>query len=278
LHAFYDLDTPITLGKLKKGDVEYLRRDQIPEFDLYLSFTGGRALDEIANRWGARAAVPLYGCVDPDVHFRVEIPKPYHCKLSYMGTYAPDRQQKLQELFLDAAQALPGEVFVLAGSMYPQNGNGDFQCPPNVRRYEHVGPQDHSALYSSSGATLNITRAEMAAYGHCPSGRLFEAAACGTPILSDEWDGLEDFFSRDEIFIVRNTESVLEALDSSQEELQQRATRARARTLEEHTGDRRALDLLNAIEGVSSIRYKAAEASQQMQAQTQTEHHAEWAK
>jgi spore maturation protein CgeB len=274
LHLFYDLDTPITLGKLERGDVEYLRRDQIPEFDLYLSFTGGKALDEIVHGWGARAAAPLYGCVDPEMHFRINIPKPYHCKLSYMGTHAPDRQQKVQDLFLDAARALPGEVFVLAGSMYPQNGDGGFYCPPNVRRYEHVGPHDHSALYSSSAATLNITRGEMAAYGHCPSGRLFEAAACGTPIFSDEWEGLEEFFGRDEIFIVYNTESVLAALGSSEKEMQRRAQRARARTLEENTGDRRARDLINAIEGISSIRYKAAEVKQQMQ----TEDQAEWAK
>jgi spore maturation protein CgeB len=134
LHVFYDLDTPITLGRLNQSDTEYLRRDQIPEFDLYLSFTGGRALRELVHTWNAREAVALYGCVDPEVHCRIDIPKPYHCKFSYMGTHATDRQQKLTELFLHPARALPGEVFVLAGSLYPQNGEGGFACPPNVRR------------------------------------------------------------------------------------------------------------------------------------------------
>jgi spore maturation protein CgeB len=248
LHVFYDLDTPITLGGLKHGDTDYLRRDQIPAFDLYLSFTGGRALNELRDHWAAREVHPLYGCVDPEVHFRVDIPKPYHCKLSYMGTHATDRQRKLEQLFLEPARALQGEVFVLAGSLYPKNGEAGFDCPPNVRRYEHVGPQDHSALYSSSGATLNITRAEMAAYGYCPSGRLFEAAACSTPILSDEWEGLNKFFSADEIIIVRDTESVLYALTSGDSNLQSMAERARERTLDQHTGDHRARELLNAIE------------------------------
>lgn len=252
LHVFYDLDTPITLGKLKHGDTEYLRRDQIPEFDLYLSFTGGRALDELLMDWNAREVAPLYGCVDPEVHFRIEIPKPYHCKFSYMGTYAADRQQKLVELFLEPARMMPGEVFVLAGSLYPQNSDAGFQIPPNVRRYEHVGPHDHSALYSSSRATLNITRGEMAAYGHCPSGRLFEAAACGTPIISDSWEGLTEFFGDDEIFIATDTDSVLTALTSSHAELLSRAQRARERTLDQHTGDHRAKELIEAIERVSS--------------------------
>jgi spore maturation protein CgeB len=252
LHVFYDLDTPITLGRLSQADLEYLRRDQIPEFDLYLSFTGGRALRELVNEWNAREVVALYGCVDPEVHFRIEVPKPYHCKLSYMGTHAADRQKKLQELFLKPARALPGEVFVLAGSLYPQNGEAGFDFPPNVRRYEHVGPHDHAALYSSSGATLNITRAEMAAYGYCPSGRLFEAAACGTPLLTDEWEGLNEFFSRDEVLVVPDTESVLQALASGDEQRQARAKRARERTLDQHTGDHRARQLVNAIEHASN--------------------------
>jgi spore maturation protein CgeB len=270
LHVFYDLDTPITLGRLKDGDTDYLRRDQIPAFDLYLSFTGGRALNELRDDWGAREVNALYGCVDPEMHFRIEIPRPYHCKLSYMGTHAADRQKKLEQLFIEPARALPGEVFVLAGSLYPKNGEAGFHCPPNVRRYEHVGPQDHSALYSSSGATLNITRAEMAAYGYCPSGRLFEAAACGTPILTDEWEGLNEFFGADEIFIVRDTESVLHALTSGNSDLQSRAERARERTLDQHTGDHRASELVGAIERAGN---RATDFDEQ-----RTEWGAEWVK
>ena len=160
-HVFYDLDTPITLGNLRKGDVEYLRADQIPGFDLYLSFTGGAVLGELRNTWGARATAALYGSVDPEVHRRIEVPRPYHCMLSYMGTYAADRQKKVEELFLQPAAEMPGEVFVLAGSLYPhdpKDGSPLFPCSDNVRRFPHVGPGDHAALYSMSRATLNIAR------------------------------------------------------------------------------------------------------------------------
>ena len=248
---FYDLDTPITLGNLRKGEVEYLRADQIPEFDLYLSFTGGRVLSELRETWNARRVAPLYGSVDADVHKRISIPPQYHCAFSYMGTYSADRQAKVEELFLAPAASMPGEVFVLAGSLYPhdpKDGSPLFPCPHNVRRFPHVGPGDHAALYSSSRATLNITRGEMAAAGHCPSGRLFEAAACGTPLLTDDWDGLDEFFAKDEVFVVRDREDVLRTLALPSAELGRVATRARARTLEEHTGTQRAKQLLRAIE------------------------------
>jgi spore maturation protein CgeB len=251
LHVFYDLDTPITLKQLRKAYVEYLRVEQIPEFDLYLSFTGGEILRELEQQWDARHAAALYGSVDPDVHKRVEVPKQYHCALSYMGTYATDRQKKLEELFLAPAAAMPGEVFVLAGSLYPhdpKDGSPTFPCPQNVRRFPHVGPGDHAALYSMSRATLNITRADMVEAGWCPSGRLFEAAACGTPLLTDEWEGLHEFFAPDELFVVKNTEDVLRTLQISSEDLGAVAARAKQRTLDEHTGAQRARQLVATIE------------------------------
>lgn len=248
LHVFYDLDTPITLKHLRDGDVDYLRRDQIPEFDMYLSFTGGSALDELRNQWRAKAVVPIYGCVDPDVHFRVEVPQQHRCFFSYMGTYAADRAEKLNRLFLAPAQMLPQENFVLAGSMYPWN----MGLPPNVTHFDHVGPADHSALYSSSRATLNITRAEMAQYGYCPSGRLFEAAACGTPIVSDNWEGLNEFFGSEEILIANSTADVLSALTIDDGQLAGIAARARQRTLDEHTGTHRAQQMLAALDAAKS--------------------------
>lgn len=263
VHVFYDLDTPITLNNLRKGDVEYLRGEQIPQFDLYLSFTGGSILSELENVWGVRRAIALYGSVDPDVHKRIEVPKPYHCALSYMGTYAADRQAKVEELFLAPAAAVPGEVFILAGSLYPhdhKDGSPTFPCPSNVRRFPHVGPADHAALYSMSRATLNITRAEMAAAGHCPSGRLFEAAACATPLLTDDWSGLHDFFARDELFVVHDRNDVLRTLSLSDGELAQVAAKAKARTLDEHTGTQRAKELIAAIESITCRRSVTVEA------------------
>jgi len=245
LHVFYDLDTPITLAQLSNEEFEYLRPDQVAQFDLYLSWCGGEILDQLESRWGARKALPLYGCVDPEVHTRVPVPEPYRCSLSYMGTYAADRQLKFQELFLEPVRRLPDKTFVLAGSMYPQ----DLAWPSNLRRYEHVSPHDHPALYSGSRCTLNLTRDEMARAGYCPSGRLFEAASCGTPILSDWFRGLHQFFvPGEEILVARETVDVVKALSLPDEELGRLARRARQRTLDEHTGDQRAGQLIRYLE------------------------------
>ena len=253
LRIFYDLDTPITLEKLTAG-TEYLRAEQVPGFDLYLSWCGGGLLGEIEHRWGARKALPLYGCVDPSVHTRVVVPDEYRCLMSYMGTYAADRQQKLETLFLEPVRRRPQDTFVLAGSMYPQ----ETEWPANLRRWEHVSPHDHPALYSGSRFTLNLTRGAMARGGYCPSGRLFEAAACATPIISDWFEGLNHFFAPgEEIFVVHDTDDVLGALDASDEQLALVAKQARERTLAEHSGDRRAAQLVSYLEDATARRARA---------------------
>jgi spore maturation protein CgeB len=245
LRVFYDLDTPITLEKLAASNCEYLRADHVPGFDLYLSWCGGSLLSELEHRWHAQRVRALYGCVDPETHARVEVPDPYRCRMSYMGTYAADRQQKFEQLFLHPVRQRPADRFVLAGSLYPE----DTAWPENLWRYPHVSAHDHPALYSGSRLTLNLTRDAMARAGYCPSGRLFEAAACGTPIVSDWFEGLEDFFrSGKEILIARDVDDVLNALDLSDEELLHIATRARERTLAEHTGDHRAQQLISYLE------------------------------
>lgn len=241
LHVFYDLDTPITLNALDGDGAEYLRREQIGRFDLYLSFTGGAVLRKLEREYGARLARPLYGCVDPDAYQRVGTNGDFCSSLSYLGTYAPDRQTKLDELFLEPARRRPDQQFVLAGSMYPW----EWSWPPNVKRFEHVAPAEHAALYSSSRATLNITRQVMADSGFCPSGRFFEAAACSTPILTDWWEGLDSFFDpREELCVVRTAADVIACLDADDTEFRSKAERARIRTLAEHTGERRAEQLL----------------------------------
>lgn len=245
LRVFYDLDTPITLSRLQRGPIEYLRPDQIPEYDLYLSFTGGAIIEELEERWGARLAQPLYGCVDPEVYRRVEERVDFRCHLSHLGTYAPDRQQKLDALFLEPSRRMRDRRFLLAGSLYPW----EWQWGANVRKLEHVAPAEHPAFYSSSRATLNITRREMAEAGWCPSGRFFEAAACGTPILTDWWEGLESFFTPgEELCVVSEADQVVAALTAAPGELRQMAHRARQRALEEHTGDARAGQLLRYCE------------------------------
>lgn len=243
--VFYDLDTPVTLNKLATGKTDYIRREQLSRFDLVLSWTGGRALESLRREYGVKMARPLFGCVDPDSYMRVAPRKEFRCELSYMGTYAPDRQQKLDALFLEPSRRRSDSQFLLAGTLYPWQ----WQWPLNVRRLDHVSPNDHPALYSSSRLTLNITRAEMAASGYCPSGRFFEAAACGTPIVTDWFDGLDVFFTPSrEIFVAQTADDVLQAIDTSDDELRSVSDQARQRTLDEHTGDRRADELLQYLD------------------------------
>lgn len=244
LCVFYDLDTPVTLAALESGQrPEYLSERGLVDFDLVLSFTGGPALELLRRRLGARHVAPLYGHVDPALHRPVAPDDRYRCQLSYLGTYASDRQAKVDELFIEAAKALPGQRFVLGGAMYP----GGF--PDNVVHHAHVPPAEHGTFFCSSRATLNVTREAMARLGHCPSGRLFEAAACGVPLLSDRFDGLERFFEPGrEIEVVETRADVLKALARSDRELRLQAERARERVLAEHTGEHRAAELVRLLE------------------------------
>jgi spore maturation protein CgeB len=241
IRAFYDLDTPVTLDGLEHGEIaEYLPAGGLGDFDLVLSFTGGRALDELRSRLGARYAVPLYGSVDPDEHRPAMPREEFRAALSYLGTYAADRQAALEQLFLGAARLRPQDRFLIGGAQYPES----FPWLENVAFVRHVPPPLHPDFFSSCRATLNLTRGVMARYGYCPSGRLFEAAACGVPILSDSWQGLETFFEPGrELLCVRTAEDVSAALDRSDEELRRMATLARERTLAEHTGDCRVREL-----------------------------------
>jgi spore maturation protein CgeB len=250
LRVYYDLDTPITLRSLGTGDIDYLSRGQIPAFDLVLSFVGGPALAELEQKHGARMARPLYGCVDPNEYRRVDPSPEFACDLSYMGTYAPDRQQKVEELFLQPARRHGAKRFILAGSMYPWERRWwERDWPENVRCTDHVPPEAHPRFYSSSRMTLNLTREQMAGNGWCPSGRFFEAAACGTPLISDWWDGLDWFFDVvHDIRVVARAEHVEQALAMSDHELHSLAARARQRTLDDHTGCVRARQLLLYLE------------------------------
>lgn len=186
--AFYDIDTPVTLAALARGDCEYISPGLIPGYDLYLSFTGGPVLEMIEERYGAPSARALYCSADTDT-YRPQRTAP-RWELSYLGTYSPDRQPLLEALLLTPARRMPGRRFAVAGPQYPDT----IAWPENVERIEHVGPQDHAAFYGASRWTLNITRADMVAAGYSPSVRLFEAAACATPIISDRWTGIEEIF------------------------------------------------------------------------------------
>jgi spore maturation protein CgeB len=241
IKAFYDLDTPVTLAGLHSGgEIAYMPSRGLGDFDLVLSYTGGRALDELKSRLGARMVAPLYGSVDPENHRPVPMREEFRSTLSYLGTYAEDRQEALTRLFLAPAGRLPGETFLIGGALYPEGQS----WPENVALLRHVPPPDHPAFFCSSRATLNVTRGVMAKYGYCPSGRLFEAAACGVPLLSDEWEGLDSFFALGtEMLPVSSANEVVNALSLSDRELRSIADAARERTLAEHTGACRVQEL-----------------------------------
>jgi spore maturation protein CgeB len=235
LRVFYDLDTPVTLWRLDHGQaVDYVGLRGYSDFDLVLSYTGGRALAELRTVLGARRAVPLYGSVDPAVHKPVPPQERYVAALSYMGTWSADRDEALRNLFIGPARRRPESPFVIGWSQYTH----DFPWLPNIFFLSHVPPAEHSAFYCSSEITLNATRGPMAAMGYCPSGRLFEAAACGVPILSDSWEGL----------VAHSTAEAVEAMARPREELARIGRAARQRTLACHTADVRVEEFENIVE------------------------------
>lgn len=239
---FYDIDTPVTVASLRSGDAAYLRRDQVPAFAGYLSFTGGPFLHDVLEaELGAQAAHPLYCSVDPE-RYRATPPDPaLIADLAYMGTYAPDRQPVVERFLVDVARRLPDRSFIVAGPQYPD----DVRWPENVRHIPHLPPARHAAFYSSARWQLNATRADMVAAGWSPSVRLFEAGAVGAPIISDSWPGIDRMFVRGaEILLPEDTRQVLEILTGTRdEERREIGSAMRARILAEHTADRRAREL-----------------------------------
>ncbi len=238
VRAFYDIDTPVTLAALDRGDCAYLSADQIPGYDLYLSFTGGPTLLRLERQYGAPMARALHCCVDPALY----APRrdPVRWDLSYLGTYSADRQPVLDRLLIEPAQRAPHLRFAVAGPQYP----ADIAWPANVERFEHVSPPDHPEFYGVSRWTLNVTRADMVRAGWSPSVRLFEAAACGTPLISDRWDGLEAVLrpGRD-VLLAETADDVLailgEGVPGRRDAL---AAQARARVLAHHTAAHRAAE------------------------------------
>jgi spore maturation protein CgeB len=237
--AFYDIDTPVTLAKLERNDYEYLTPNLIPDYDVYFSFTGGPTLDLLIERYGSPAAKALYCSVDPEAYPMLDREKRWD--LSYLGTYSPDRQPTLERLLIEPARTAPHLRFAVAGPQYPI----EIDWPENVERIDHVPPNEHPTFYAQSRYTLNVTRADMIRAGYSPSVRLFEAAACGTPIISDQWEGLETLLEPDrEILIARTPDDVLDVLSTwSDEQRGALGARARHRILKEHTSAHRAASM-----------------------------------
>ncbi|MGN6849331.1 MAG: bifunctional glycosyltransferase/UDP-glucuronate decarboxylase [Sphingomicrobium sp.] len=250
--AFYDIDTPVTLAKLERRDFEYLSPDLIPGYDLYLSFTGGPTLRRIERQFGAPMARALYCSVDADSYRPLQQPKKWD--LSYLGTYSDDRQPTLEQLLIEPARRLPHLNFCVAGPQYPES----IDWPANVERIEHLPPAEHPAFYAASLYTLNVTRADMIAAGWSPSVRLFEAAACATPVISDTWDGLGSLFEPDrEIILADSSEQVIEQLQSDCNS-SMIGEAARKRVLATHTAAHRAAELESQIEEAAGAKTHGA--------------------
>lgn len=237
--AFYDIDTPVTLSRLSRGSCDYLTYDLMSRYRMYLSFTGGPTLDLIENEHGSPMARPLYCSVDPELYFPEDVEEKWD--LGYLGTYSPDRQPSLQQLLCDPARQWRDGRFIVAGPQYPQS----IVWPDNVERVEHLAPHLRRAFYNAQRFTLNVTRADMLRAGFSPSVRLFEAAACGTPIISDYWEGLSSVFAiGTEILTAWEPHEVTYYLRELPEEMRRDlGARARDRVMREHTAAHRALEL-----------------------------------
>ncbi len=238
--AFYDIDTPVTLRAIEQDAAPYLERSQVPRFDLYLSFTGGPTLQRLEREFGAQRARALYCSADVGTYF-VEPNASKGCDLGYLGTYSADRQPALDELLIGPAWAWPEGRFVMAGAQYPTS----VITPRNVERIVHINPAGHRSFYNRLRFTLNVTRRDMVDAGYSPSVRLFEAAACGTPIISDEWPGLSTILTPGrEVLIARNAREVLSCLrETPESERIAIGLRARERVLDSHTSQHRAIEL-----------------------------------
>ena len=247
--TFYDIDTPVTLAKLAARDHEYLSPELIPRYGLYLSFSGGPTLGRIESKYGSPAARPLYCSIDPELYYPEE-GGTQRWALGYLGTYSEDRQPTLERLLLEPARTDPSEQMVVAGPQYPAS----IAWPGNVERIEHLPPAEHRRFYNAQRFTLNVTRAEMIRAGHSPSVRLFEAAACGVPIISDSWPGLENFFvPGEEILLADTAAEVGEILrGTSRQAAREIGGRARQRVLAGHTAAHRAAELETLLAGAGA--------------------------
>jgi spore maturation protein CgeB len=247
---FWDVDAPATLASMEETteQAENPLRKLIPTYDMVFTYGGGQPVIDRYAALGARSCVPIYNALDPETH-HPEPPRPeLACDLAFLGNRLPDREARVEEFFFRAVEALPERAFLLGG-----NGWEDRVAKlGNVRYLGHVAPGDHNALNRSALAVLNVSRESMATNGWSPATRVFEAAGAGACLLTDEWQGVEDFLAPgEEVLVVRDGAEVAELLSGLDPE------RARAiggaaleRVLAEHTYDRRAEQVEAILEGV----------------------------
>jgi spore maturation protein CgeB len=233
---FWDVDAPATIGRLHLDSNDPFR-EQIPRYDGILTYGGGPVIRDEYLQLGAHHYYSIYNGLDPDTHHPVLFDPDLQCDVMFLGNRLPDREQRVDELFLAAAQLAPEKQFVLGGE-----GWGDKSVPPNVRWIGHVSTHDHNRLNCSASMVMNINRSSMASCGFSPPTRVFEVAGAGACMLCDEWPGLEDcFHAGREILVVRSAQDVVDALDNYDATARRQIGAAfRARALRDHTYAQRA--------------------------------------
>jgi spore maturation protein CgeB len=234
--VFWDVDAPATLARLEDDPEDALRR-LVPQYDLVFTYGGGDAVVERYLALGARDCMPIYNAVDPETHHPAEPDGRFEADLVFLGNRLPDRERRVEEFFLAAAERAPERSFVLGGS-----GWSDKPLPANVRLLGHVGTGEHNALNSTPLAVLNVTRDSMVANGWSPATRVFEAAGAGACLITDAWPGIELFLEPDrEVLVARDGDEVAAHVETLEPE-RARAVGAAAleRVLREHTYAQRA--------------------------------------
>lgn len=243
---FWDVDAPATLDRLRANAEDPLRR-HIPEYDLVLTYGGGAPVVRgYEQEFHARRCVPIYNALDPETHHPVEPEPRFEADLSFLGNRLPDREARVEEFFFSAAHEGLRHRFLLGGS-----GWQDHPLPDNVRYVGHVYTHDHNAFNCSARAVLNVSRESMVRCGYSPATRVFEAAGAGACVITDAWEGIEQFLAPgEEVLVAHNGEEVVELLDElSPERAERIGTNALARVTREHTYARRAAELEAVLEG-----------------------------
>ncbi|HVX91698.1 MAG TPA: glycosyltransferase [Xanthobacteraceae bacterium] len=242
--AYWDVDAPATLEAMTSDAAHHLRR-AVPNYDLVFTYGGGDAVVRRYLAFGARQCVPIYNALDPQTHHPVAPRSEYACDLNFLGNRLPDREARVEEFFLSPASLLPEKRFVLGGAGWDTKA-----VPPNVTRSGHVGSAWHNAFFCSALATLNINRDSMARFGFSPPTRIFEAAGAGACIITDAWDGIDQFLEPDqEILTATDGESVADILERLTPERARALGRtARDRILAEHTYAHRARRVMDVLD------------------------------
>ena len=246
--TFWDVDAPATIARMHANEND-LFRTSMPQYDAVLTYGGGPWCREQYVALGARAYFSMYNGLDPETHYPVAPDASLACDVAFLGNRLPDREARVEELFLRAAELAPKSRFLLGGE-----GWGDKRMPANVRYIGHVPTADHNRVNCSAGMVMNINRASMAASGFSPPTRVFEVAGAGTCLLCDDWPGIDDCFEPgSEILVVKTAEDVVCALAEHDDASRRRIGAAfHARALCDHTYAQRARQVEEVLEGAAA--------------------------